>query len=72
MVIRNIHPLKWWISVGVVLMVIAIAIPIGIGIWYTTSTVQHECTALNYLKTHPTRSVVFNQDISVWARSDGC
>jgi hypothetical protein len=72
MVIRKFHPLKFWIAIAVVLVVLSVATPIAVSLWYTTTTIQHECTALMYLKVHPTHSAIFNHDIDVWAKSDGC
>jgi hypothetical protein len=40
MVIRNLHPLRWWISLAVVLLIVAIGTPIGVNIWYTNQAVQ--------------------------------
>jgi hypothetical protein len=72
MVIRRIHPLRWWIALATVLMFIGIAIPLGIAIWYTRDLVGHECQALVIIQHSHLQNEKFAQAIDVWARSDGC
>lgn len=85
MVIRKYHPLKFWLTMMVILMTISIVLPIGVNIWYTRSIVHNECQALNLLKSevapkptnpaaNPSRVFAYNfhADIVLWANSDGC
>jgi hypothetical protein len=84
-VIRKSHPLRWWISIAVILVFVAIAIPIGTAVWYTRSTVQHECAALKDLTAkpitkpanpaaNPSRVATYNFYIALldWEKADGC
>jgi hypothetical protein len=84
-VIRKIHPLKWWITIAVILTFAAIAIPIGVAVWYTRVTVQHECSALKDLtvvpvkypanpKANPSRVATYNFYVALllWEKADGC
>ena len=77
MVIRKIHPLKWWVTLAVTLLFVGIALPLGLAIWYTQSQIQHECAALDILIGLPVRpatqkNIEFHNALVQWAKSDGC
>lgn len=85
MVIRRVHPLKWWISIACALLVVAMVVPIGVGIWFTIQTEQHACRALDLIVSHPIpkpanpaanpsreASYEFYQAILTWHNENGC
>jgi hypothetical protein len=84
-VIRRIHPLKWWVSIACVLMVFAMVVPIGVGIWFTIQQERHACQALDLIVAHPIpkpadpttnpsreANYQFYQAILTWHNQNGC
>jgi hypothetical protein len=84
-VIRRIHPLKWWISLACALLVMCMVVPIGVGVWFTITTEQHACQALDLIVAHPVpkpadplanpsreANYQFYQAILLWHNQNGC
>lgn len=76
---------KWMITLCSFLIVLGLALSIGGSIWYTRTTVQHECSALKDLTAkpvpypanptaNPSRVATYNFYIALldWERADGC
>lgn len=76
---------KLMIAVCCFLIMLGLALSIGGGIWYTRTTVQHECQALEDLTAkpiskpanpaaNPSRVVTYNFYVALldWERADGC
>lgn len=85
MVIRKIHPLKWWIVLAIVLMIFAIGVPIGVNLYTVAQSEKHACQALDILiaipapkpsnpKTNPSReqNFMFHNALVYWHDADGC
>lgn len=76
MVIRKMLPLWVWGVLSVVFLGLAVGISAFYATWKVQTTVQNECSALEYIIKHPgphiSRTSVFYGDVKVWATRDGC
>lgn len=77
MVIRRMLPIWVWGMLSVIFLAVSIGISTVYATWKVQTTVQNECSALEYLIHHPSPhatkgATIFFNDVKVWAHRDGC